>query len=90
MFRRRLRQLKYGLRLGPFRETYARSGATISNQILRHEGELPPEIGGIERRAGGRGEAVDSKLVSSESLLCHGLGFEDLHGAHGAQTQTPS
>jgi hypothetical protein len=33
---------------------------------------------------------VDSKCVSSESLLCHRLGFEDLHGAHGAQTQTPS
>ena len=44
-------------RLGPFRETYARSGATISNQILRHQGELPSEIGEIERRAGGRGEA---------------------------------
>ena len=44
-------------RLGPFRETSARSGATISNQILRHQGELPSEIGEIERRAGGRGEA---------------------------------
>ena len=57
MVGRRLRQLQYGLRLGPFRETYARSGATISNQILRHQGELPSEIGEIERRAGGRGEA---------------------------------
>ena len=33
---------------------------------------------------------VDSKFVSSESLLCHGLGFEGLHDAHGAQMQTPS
>ena len=32
------------------------------NQILRHEGELPPEIGGIERRAGGRGEAGRFKI----------------------------
>jgi hypothetical protein len=32
------------------------------NQILRHEGELPPEIGRIERRAGGRGEAGRFKI----------------------------
>src|SRR4051812_43251566 len=75
--------------VGPFRETYARSGATISNQILGHEGELPPEIGegasrGRTRRAG------RFKFVSSESLLCHGLGFKGSHCAHGAQTQTPS
>ena len=36
------------------------------NQIPRHEGELPPEIGGIERRAGGRGEAGRSKIRSSD------------------------
>lgn len=47
--RSRLRQLTYGLRLGPFPETYARFGVTISNQILRNEGELSLEIGGIER-----------------------------------------
>jgi hypothetical protein len=62
MVGRRLRQLKSGQRLGQFRETYARSGATISNQILRHEGEPPPEIGGIEYRAGGRGEAGRFKI----------------------------
>jgi hypothetical protein len=62
MVGRRLRQLTYGLCLAPFRETYARSGATISNQIPRHEGELPPEIGGIERRAGGRGDAGRFKI----------------------------
>lgn len=62
MVGRRLRQLTYGLRLRPYREADARSGATISNQILKHEGELPPEIGGIERRAGRRGDAGRFKM----------------------------
>jgi hypothetical protein len=33
---------------------------------------------------------VAPKFVSNESLLCHFLGFKGLHGALGAQTQTPS
>jgi hypothetical protein len=38
MVGRRLRQLKYGLRLGPFREIYARSGAIISEAALPSAG----------------------------------------------------
>ena len=90
MVGRRLRQLTYGLRLGPFRETYARSGATISNQILRHEGELPPEIGGIERRAGGRGDAGRFKMRFERIASVSRPRLRRLAWSHGAQTQTPS
>lgn len=66
----RLRQLTYGICRGPFRETHARSGATSSNQIPRHEGELPPEIGGIERRAGGRDDAGRIKIRFERNRFC--------------------
>lgn len=66
----RLRQLTYGLCRGPFRETHARSGATSSNQIPRHEGGLPPEIGGIERRAGGRDDAGRFKIRFERNRFC--------------------
>jgi hypothetical protein len=36
--------------------------APVRVQILRDEGELPPEIDAIERRAGGRGEVGRFKI----------------------------
>jgi hypothetical protein len=49
----------------------------------QHEGELPPEIGAIECRAGGCGEAGRFKIRFEPIASVSRFGFEGLHGAHG-------